>query len=94
MKGKRTWRWWVTRIELTIGIGLVAFMGLLLLVLGDRLSEPCFGCMRHPLWSLPISAEAAVPLAAFGVAVIGLIWMIRTYRGPRDEPPPWRYRDR
>jgi hypothetical protein len=26
--------------------------------------------------------------------VAGVIWMIRIFRGPSDEPPPWRYRDR
>jgi hypothetical protein len=27
-------------------------------------------------------------------ALTGLAWMIRIFRGPRDEPAPWRYRDR
>ena len=33
-------------------------------------------------------------LAVLVVIVVGLVWMIRIFRGPRDEPPPWRYRDR
>jgi hypothetical protein len=31
-------------------------------------------------------------VAALGF-VVGLVWMIRIMRGPKDEPPPWRYRD-
>jgi hypothetical protein len=31
---------------------------------------------------------------AMAVPVMGLVWMIRIFRGPRDEPPPWRHRDR
>ncbi len=28
------------------------------------------------------------------VSVVGLLWMIGIFRGPRDDPPPWRRRDR
>ena len=28
------------------------------------------------------------------VAFVGLGWMVRIWRGPRDKPPRWRYRDR
>jgi protein-S-isoprenylcysteine O-methyltransferase Ste14 len=31
---------------------------------------------------------------AVGMALVGLVWMVRIFRGPRDEPPAWRYRDR
>jgi hypothetical protein len=95
MKGKRTRRWWVTRIELAVGIGLVVFMGFWFFVPGSPWG-PCdgFGCTRLSPWLLPTRAETAVPLAAFLVAVIGLAWMIRIFRGPRDGSPPWRYRDR
>ena len=43
-------------------------------------------------WDLPGRFVPFVLAAA--IAVIGLIWMLRIFRGPRDEPPPWRYRDR
>jgi hypothetical protein len=33
-------------------------------------------------------------LAGLVTAGVGLAWMIRILRGPRDVPPPWRYRDR
>jgi hypothetical protein len=47
--------------------------------------------------SLPTSMSSdpsMVPLVAAGVAAVGLVWMIRIFRGPRDDPPAWRYRDR
>jgi hypothetical protein len=47
--------------------------------------------------SLPTSMfsdPSMVPLVAAGVAAVGLVWMVRIFRGPRDDPPAWRYRDR
>ncbi len=35
-----------------------------------------------------------VRVIAVAVPVVGLALMIRVFRGPRDEPPPWRYRGR
>ena len=43
---------------------------------------------------LDMTFDLAVLVAALAVAVAGLAWMVRVIRGPRDEPPPWRYRDR
>jgi hypothetical protein len=40
------------------------------------------------------SDPSVVPLVAAGVAAVGLAWMVRIFRGPRDEPPAWRHRDR
>jgi hypothetical protein len=47
--------------------------------------------------SLPTSMSSdpsMVPLVAAGVAAVGLVWMIRIFRGPRDDPPAWRHHDR
>jgi hypothetical protein len=34
---------------------------------------------------LTVTAEA--------LAIVGLVWMVRIWRGPlRDQVPPWRYR--
>jgi hypothetical protein len=33
-------------------------------------------------------------VVALAVEVVGLAWMVRIFRRPRDEAPPWRYRDR
>ena len=54
-----------------------------------NLLEPTFmgGAGRRML-------DEPLVLAGLVVAGVGLGWMIRILRGPRDEPPPWRYRDR
>ncbi len=83
MHGRRTVGWYVTRLELAIGI--VAFLFVLVLLL----LEPTFmgGTGRRML-------DEPLVLAGLVAAGAGLVWMIRIFRGPRDEPPSWRYRDR
>lgn len=79
----RTPAYWPTRILLGVGIvATAATVGLTLVVAAARRSM--FG---------PPSADLVL-FAAPVLAVIGLAWMLRIFRGPRDEPPPWRYRDR
>ena len=83
MHGERTPAWWPARILLAIGIGSVVIgpvfiVGVLLLAFFD----PAFD------WQPNI----AVLGGAVVVMVGGLVWMIRIFRGPSDEPPPWRYR--
>jgi hypothetical protein len=48
------------------------------------LSLPILWLPDHPVSGL------VGPVAA----LFGLAWMVRVYRGPRDDPPAWRYRDR
>lgn len=83
MNGRRTRGWYATRLLLAIGLG--AF----LLTLALLLLEPSFmgGRGRRML-------DEPLVLAGLVAAAVGLAWMIRILRGPRDEPPPWRYRDR
>jgi hypothetical protein len=38
-------------------------------------------------------AEQPVALPGLVGILVGLVWLVRIFRGPRDEPPPWRYRD-
>jgi hypothetical protein len=78
----RTPAYWLTRIMLAVGIAVVLFAGQAILF------EPVFMIHRPRLVDDPLV------LAGFLAMVVGLIWMIRIFRGPRDEPPPWRYRDR
>jgi hypothetical protein len=85
MRGKRTWRWWVTRIELGIGIGTVA----LVLWFASALTQPMFGRAGPSLG--PVPGVVAVVLSALALALVGLLWMIRIFPGPSDEPPPWRF---
>jgi hypothetical protein len=37
---------------------------------------------------------AANMAVGVGLWFAGVIWMIRIFRGPSDDPPPWRYRAR
>jgi ABC-type transporter Mla subunit MlaD len=78
----RTRAWYATRILLAIGIAAVLLAGAMLLL------EP------SSMGGGPRMVENPFVLAGFLIAVLGLVWMIRIFRGPRDEPPPWRYRDR
>ena len=82
MHGKRIRGWWLTRIELAIGIGVVLVAALL------YVAQPGFTGYSPPWWEGPLTWAAYVGM------LVGLVWMIRIYRGPSDEPPPWRYRDR
>lgn len=81
MHGKRTRAWWWSRLELAVAIGLIVLI------------VPA----AWPLADGPYRAEMywfVVSIAAMVMALGGLIWMIRIFRGLRDEPPPWRYKGR
>jgi hypothetical protein len=85
--------WWPSRILLAIGI--VSVVVILLGVLASFGPPPGLGeSWPVAFGPLSIPSRIAIPIAALAGAVVGLIWMIRIFRGPSDEPPPWRYRDR
>jgi hypothetical protein len=90
MKPDKAPGYWPTRFLLAvaiIGTVAVAFAGWSLYL------EPfTIGGGRPRLLGLPSNVVLSV-LAAV-TAVIGLIWTIRIFRGPHDEPPRWRYRNR
>jgi len=83
MHGKRNGGWYATRLLLAIGIATFLLVVVLLLL------EPTFmgGTGRRML-------DEPLVLAGLVTALAGLVWMIRVFRGPRNEPPPWRYRNR
>jgi hypothetical protein len=83
MRGKRTWRWWAVRLELALGLAGVLFGGWLALTIGTM--DWMFG---------PPQPARLIPVAVWVVMVIAFVWMVRIFRGPRDDPPPWRYRGR
>jgi len=88
MRGEKTWRYWVMRLELTAGVAVILVTWVTVLL-------PPAG-VRHPMVehaSSPVLSWAPVAFAVM-LTIVGLVWMIRIFRGPRDEPPPWRYRDR
>jgi hypothetical protein len=86
VKPEKTPAYWATRILLGVAFLLPVAVALLWLAAPQPvgpLHDDRFG------WVGPV-------IIAVGAALwlIGLVWMIRIFRGPRDEPPPWRYRDR
>jgi drug/metabolite transporter (DMT)-like permease len=84
----RTPAYWPTRIRLAVG--LVATVIALALSLA-LLTEPSFD--RGPdILGLP--GNLVVGLVGAVGALAGFAWMLRIFRGPRDEPPAWRHRDR
>ena len=88
MEGNQTRGWWLIRIELAFGIFAVLMAGWMI-----SHADVCFGCFVEG-WPLPVPAYVLIPTLALLVAIVGVAWMLRIFRGPRDAPPPWRYRDR
>ena len=84
----RTDAWFWTRLELGLGIGLVVLAGFTLLTAPTSVSMGTV-TLERPGYESPLLIAGCVGL------VVGLVWMIRIFRGLRDEPPPpWRYRKR
>ena len=84
----RTPEYWPTRVLLAIGF--IATVLVLPLSLGG-LTELGYVSMPAVLGLPPILVVVLVGLA---IGLFGFAWMLRIFRGPRDEPPVWRYRDR
>jgi hypothetical protein len=86
----RTPAYWPTRILLAVGcIATGIALALTLAILQGP--EPMFDS-RVAVLGLPTSIVVA--LVGFVPVLVGFAWMLRIFRGPRDEPPAWRYRDR
>lgn len=90
MKPDKAPGYWPTRILLAVAIIVVA---------ADCALAPFFiwppgtmGGDNPMLFGLPATLVQGV--SGLGLGLGGLIWMVRIFGGPRDEPPPWRYRDR
>lgn len=85
----RTPAYWPTRILLAVGFIATA------IALALPLALPTMGSMFGPrpaVLGLPVDTLLAIvgPVTA----LLGFGWMVRIFRGPRDEAPAWRYRDR
>ena len=61
------------------------------MILTTGFMEPMFDPRGSFLGVAPVVASY---LVGVGVSLAGLARMIRVFRGPRDEPSLWRYRDR
>jgi hypothetical protein len=93
MNGRRTPAWWMVRLELAVGIGLTLLVG----QLGWDLAMTVTFGGGYGQWALGpvvLPKTVVVSAAAFVIALGGLAQMVRIIRGPSDEPPVWRYRDR
>ena len=90
MKPDKAPAYWPTRIMLAVAIIATAIV-VVFALWSAFLAPPTFGDGRRGVLGLPAGVLLLFPA---GIAVIGLAWVIRVFRGPRDEPPPWRYRDR
>ena len=88
---KRTRAYWPTR--LLLGVGILAVVLVAVFLAAGAMSGPCFGCDRPPD-VLGVRADVLLPVVGGVLAVVGLVWLVRIFRGSRDEPPAWRYRDR
>jgi hypothetical protein len=78
----RTPAYWPTRILLAVGIAAVLLTGVMLLM------EPT------SMGGGPRMVEKPLVRAGFLAMVVGLVWMVRIFRGSRDEPPASRDRGR
>jgi hypothetical protein len=91
MDEQRAPAYWPTRILLVVGfIAAVIEVALALTLMLTVAAPPTFPSEPAVL-GLPIRVVGSLPGVA--AAVVGLVWMIRIFRGPHDEPPRWRYRD-
>ncbi len=91
MKPDKAPAYWPTRIMLAVAIiatGIVVAFALW----SAFWAPPTFTGGGPSVWGLPNNVVIIVLAAT--IAVIGLVWVIRIFRGPRDEPPSWRHRDR
>jgi hypothetical protein len=81
----RTRAYWPTRIMLASAFLVPLAVSLLFIAAPQPFSPP----MRDDRmdWFGPVLVAIAAVLW-----LIGTVWMIRIFRGPRDEPPAWRSR--
>ena len=78
--------------RILLGVGVVVALVVVGLALAGWAPPPCLGCGGGDVLGIPVSVVVAA--VAAGLALVGLVWMIRIFRGDRRDPPAWRYRDR
>ena len=81
--------WLVARLELVLAVVVVLVATIILIT-----NEP-FALGYDGRWQEGYRVWATVfPYVGEALAIVGLAWMIRIWRGPtRDAPPEWRYRE-
>ena len=83
----RTPAYWPARIMLAVGIGAT----LAVVLLAPLLLAP-HGMTDDRPQVLGLPANAVWAAVVVGLAVVGLLWMIRIYRGSSEESSNWRHR--
>jgi hypothetical protein len=82
--------WLVARLELVLAV-VVVLVATIILVTNDPFALVIYDGHwqeAYRVWA------AAFPYVGEALAIVGLVWMIRIWRGPtRDAPPEWRYRE-
>jgi hypothetical protein len=83
--------WLMARLELVLAV--VAILVATVILLTNE--PPVLHGYGGGRWEQAYHVWAAVfPFVGEALAIVGLVWMIRIWRGPtRDAPPEWRYRE-
>jgi hypothetical protein len=90
MEDAPTRRWWITRIEWTVGLVATALTLAIGLWSIDELSRPMFGADTFDSgWARLL--VLVIPMIA---AVVGLVWMTRIVWPADKQARDWRYRAR
>jgi hypothetical protein len=90
MHTQRTRAFWPTRAILAVSVALALVsisLGVCVALAARSLEGPNASVLGVPV-ALPWSG------AGIALAVVGLAWSVRIFRGAGDEPPAWRHRDR
>ncbi len=87
---RRTRAYWPTRTMLAAPFLLPTAVALLWWSVPSSMGPPM---SDDPVGWAGWAGPAVIAVAAV-IWLIGVVWMFRIFRGPRDEPPAWRYRHR
>lgn len=89
---QRTRAYWPTRILLAVGFSATVIALTFIALTFAPLADGPMSGPRPAVLGLPVN----VLLSVVGLVqvLVGFGWMVRIFRGSRDEPPAWRYRDR
>ena len=72
-----------------LAVGIVSTVAVV--IFAAFFGVPTFTTDARPM-ILGLPQSVVIALVASGLAVVGLVWMLRIFRGSLDESPPWRHR--
>ena len=88
---RRTRAWWLTRVELALGMAAFAF-GCWMVIVG--IEQPMFGTTSSGSSLVPGLTIPVLALVAMAAALARMLWIFLALYGDDEEPPSWRYRNR